>query len=59
LPDQLIEWTNFLTLNFWRRPFEFLLTLNKKHSEKILFNIRKAQVNQYPELFSKLKDDIW
>jgi hypothetical protein len=24
-----------------------------------LFNIRNAQVEQYPELFSKLQDEIW
>ena len=39
--------------------FEFLRDLDKKHYEKILFNIRKAQIEQDPELFSKLKDEIW
>jgi len=39
--------------------FEFLSSLEKKHYEKILFNIRKAQTNLNPELFKKLKDEIW
>jgi mRNA-degrading endonuclease RelE of RelBE toxin-antitoxin system len=39
--------------------FEFLKKLDKKHSEKILYNIRKAQTEQNPELLKKLKDDIW
>jgi len=39
--------------------FEFLSSLDKKHYEKILFNIRKAHTDRNPELFKKLKDDIW
>ncbi|MHC1775092.1 MAG: hypothetical protein AB9834_06705 [Lentimicrobium sp.] len=39
--------------------FEFLSNLEKKHFEKILFNIRKAQTRHDPELFKKLKDEIW
>jgi phage-related protein len=39
--------------------FEFLQSLDKKHSEKILYNIRKSQTDRDPELFKKLKDDIW
>ena len=39
--------------------FEFLSSLDKKHYEKILFNIRKAQTDRNPELFKKLKDEIW
>ena len=46
-------------LEFLEEAFEFLINLDKKHHEKILFNIRKAQIEQEPELFSKLKDDIW
>jgi|GEM_PF-1908862 len=37
--------------------FEFLSGLDKKHYEKILFNIRKAQIDRDPELFKKLKDE--
>ena len=49
----------FFDIEFLEEAFEFLIKLDKKHQEKILFNIRKAQVEQDPELFSKLKDDIW
>jgi len=38
---------------------EFLQGLERKHYEKVLYNIRKAQVENDPELFKKLKDDIW
>lgn len=44
---------------FLDEAFEFLRSLDRKHYEKILFNIRKAQINRDPELFKKLKDDIW
>jgi hypothetical protein len=33
--------------------------LERKHYEKILYNIRKSQVELDPELFKKLSDDIW
>lgn len=39
--------------------FEFLQSLEEKHYEKILYNIRKAQVENDLELFKKLIDDIW
>ena len=39
--------------------FEFLGSLEQKHYEKILYNIRKAQIDRDPELFKKLNDDIW
>lgn len=39
--------------------FAYLKSLDKKHSEKILYNIRKAQMSRDPELFKKLTDDIW
>jgi phage-related protein len=44
---------------FLDKAFEFLSSLDKKHYEKILFNIRKAQTEHDPELFKKLKEDIW
>ncbi len=44
---------------FLDETFEFLRQLEKKHHEKILFNIRKAQTSHDPELFKKLKDEIW
>jgi len=39
--------------------FEFLKSLDIKHSNKILFNIRKSQQKKDPELFKKLTDEIW
>ncbi|WP_234461876.1 hypothetical protein [Pedobacter segetis] len=38
---------------------EFLKGLHKKHSEKILYNIRKSQVEPDSELFKKLNNEIW
>jgi phage-related protein len=38
---------------------DFLRSLDDKHHEKILYNIRKTQVENDPELFKKLTDDIW
>jgi phage-related protein len=38
---------------------EFLQGLERKHYGKILYNIRKVQVENDPELFKKLTDDIW
>jgi phage-related protein len=38
---------------------DFLDTLNHKTREKILFNIRKVQVINNPELFKKLTGEIW
>jgi phage-related protein len=39
--------------------FEFLSGLERRQYEKILYNIRKSQVERDPELFKKLSDDIW
>ena len=44
---------------FLNEAFEFLSSLERKHYEKILYNIRKSQVEIDPELFKKLSDDIW
>ena len=43
---------------FLDETFEFLSNLEKKHYEKIIFNIRKAQTRHVPELFKKLKDEF-
>lgn len=51
--DRLFE------IEFLEEAFQFLRNLDKKHSEKILFNIRKAQVEQDPKIFFKLQDEIW
>jgi phage-related protein len=44
---------------FLDEAFVFLQSLGHKHHEKILYNIRKAQVENDPDLFKKLTDDIW
>ncbi len=46
-------------VKFLEEALEFLKNLENKHNEKILYNIRKAQVVSDPELFKKLTDDIW
>jgi mRNA-degrading endonuclease RelE of RelBE toxin-antitoxin system len=46
-------------VKFLDEAFEFLKKLEKKHYEKILYNIRKSQSKHDPELFKKLKDEIW
>jgi phage-related protein len=46
-------------IEFLDEAFEFLQGLERKHYEKILYNIRKSQVENDPELFKKLSDDIW
>lgn len=44
---------------FLEEVMTFLRSLEDKHYKKILFNIGKAQVENDPELFKKLSDDIW
>lgn len=44
---------------FLDEAFEFLKGLDRKHYEKILYNIRKAQTQHDPELFKKLNSEIW
>jgi len=44
---------------FLEEAVEFLSTLDRRHYEKILYNIRKAQVDHDPKLFKKLTEDIW
>lgn len=44
---------------FLDEAFEFLKSIDQKHYEKILYNVRKAQTQHDPELFKKLKDEIW
>lgn len=44
---------------FLDEAFEFLKGLDRKHYEKILYNIRKAQIEQDPELFKKINNEIW
>jgi len=44
---------------FLEEVFDFLKNLKHKHSEKIIYNIRKSQTKNDPELFKKLNDEIW
>lgn len=44
---------------FLEEAVQFLSSLDKKHYEKILYNIRKAQIEHDPELFKKLTENIW
>ncbi|MDP1624017.1 MAG: type II toxin-antitoxin system RelE/ParE family toxin [Bacteroidales bacterium] len=44
---------------FLEEAFTFLNDLDKKQYEKILYNIRKAQIEPDPDLFKKLNDEIW
>ncbi|WP_369597380.1 type II toxin-antitoxin system RelE/ParE family toxin [Flavobacterium sp. ov086] len=44
---------------FLDEAFSFLKNLESKHSEKIIYNIRKSQIKNDPELFKKLNDEIW
>jgi len=50
---------NLFEIIFLEEAFEFLSRLEKKHYEKILYNIRKSQINHDAELFKKLTDEIW
>ena len=38
---------------------EFLLELDEKSRDKIIFNIDKSKIKNDNELFKKLKDEIW
>jgi phage-related protein len=49
----------FFDILFLHEAFEFLKSVDEKHYEKILYNIRKAQTQPDPELFKKLNNDIW
>ncbi|WP_426485801.1 type II toxin-antitoxin system RelE/ParE family toxin [Flavobacterium sp. 2] len=49
----------FYDVIFLEEVFTFLKELKPKHSEKILYNIRKSQTKNDPELFKKLNDEIW
>lgn len=50
---------NYFEIVFLSEAFEFLKSLDTKHSNKILYNIRKAQQKHDPELFKKITEDIW
>jgi hypothetical protein len=50
---------NFFEVIFLEDSFVFLKALERKHYEKILFNIRKSQTGHDSTLFKKLSNEIW
>jgi len=46
-------------VQFLEEAAEFLDNLDEKTSEKIIYNIRKAQVTNDRDLFKKLNGEIW
>ena len=44
---------------FLDEAFDFLKSIDRKHSEKILYNIRKSQTENNQELFKKINDEVW
>ena len=44
---------------FLEEVFTYLKSIEVKHSEKIIYNIRKSENKNDPELFKKLENDIW
>ncbi|MDI1355661.1 MAG: type II toxin-antitoxin system RelE/ParE family toxin [bacterium] len=51
--------TEKFRVEFLEEAVEFLESLEKKAREKIIYNIRKAQITSDKELFKKLNEDIW
>jgi phage-related protein len=51
--------TEKFKVQFLEEAKEFLDNLADKPREKIIYNIRKAQITQDKELFKKLNDNIW
>ena len=51
--------TKLFEIVFLEEAFDFLKSIDRKHYEKILYNIRKLQTENNPELFKKINDDIW
>jgi len=51
--------TEKFKVQFLEEAKEFLDSLADKPREKIIYNIRKAQITQDKELFKKLNDEIW
>ncbi len=46
-------------VDFLEEAADFLDTLDEKARDKIIYNVRKAQVTNDKELFKKLTEDIW
>ena len=52
-------WMTKFEVVFLTEAREFLLELDEKSRDKIIFNIDKAQIKNDNELFKKLKGEIW
>lgn len=46
-------------VEFLEEAIEFLESLDEKAREKIIYNIRKAQITNDKQLFKKLSGEIW
>lgn len=46
-------------VNLLEEAILFLDSIDEKAREKIIYNIRKAQITNDPELLKKLNNDIW
>ena len=53
------EWVDKFKVIFLTEAREFLLELDEKSRDKIIFNIDKSKIKNDNELFKKLKDEIW
>ena len=51
--------TKLFEIVFLEESFDFLKSIDRKHYEKILYNIRKSQTENNPELFKKINDEVW
>ncbi len=51
--------TEKFKVQFLEEASEFLDSLDRKAREKVIYNIRKAQVTNDKELFKKLTEEIW
>jgi phage-related protein len=51
--------TKKFSVDFLEDAKDFLDNLDEKSRDKIIYNIRKAQVSNDKELFKKLKGEIW
>ena len=47
------------TVEFLEEAIAFIDSMEEKAREKVIYNIRKAQIINDQELFKKLNDDIW
>jgi len=51
--------TKLFEIVFLEEAYDFMKSIDRKHYEKILYNIRKSQTENNPELFKKINDDVW